>query len=110
MALGLQKEAGHGAGAAVAPGTWEKPRADFLLGPQEGWTEDAPSLPSGAQSCAAVGSSQQLQETRTVTGWVPGSVAVLLGPKGLNAALLADASDSLLCVFPSFTVSVLHSS
>lgn len=92
-------------GAAVAPGTWETLRADFLLGPQEGWTEDAPSLPSRTQSCAIVGSSQRLQETRTGAGWVPGSVAALLGPKGLNAALLADASDSLLCAFhPSLSL------
>ena len=55
-------------GAAVAPGAWETLRADFLLGPQEGWTEDAPSLPSGTQSCAVVGSPQWLQETWTGAG------------------------------------------
>lgn len=92
-------------GTAVAPGAWETLRADFLLGPQEGQTEDAPSLHSGTQSCVIVGSSQRLQETRTGAGWVPGSVAALLGPKGLNAALLADVSDSLLCVFhPSLSL------
>lgn len=96
VVLGLQTEAGCGAGVAVAPGTWEKPRADFLLGPPGGWTEDTPSLPSGTQSCAAVGSSQRPQEARTGTGWVPGSTAVLLGP------LLAEASGSPVCASPRF--------